>query len=76
MKEWFLARDYPEKIVNDLIDKIVFGKNPPVQKSLENGIPFLTKYHLKVKGLGKLIKDLFPFLYSDEEVEKVFHPLL
>ena len=26
----------------------------------------------KVKKLGKLIKDLLPFLYSDEEVQKVF----
>ena len=31
-------------------------------------------YSPKVKKLGKLIKDLFPFLYNDEEVEKVFSP--
>ena len=33
MKEWFLAGAYPEKVVNDQIDKVVFGKNPPVKKS-------------------------------------------
>ena len=32
----------------------------------------MATYHQKVKDLGKLIKDLFPFLYSDEEVQKVF----
>ena len=31
-------------------------------------------YHPKVKKLGKLIKDLLPFLYGDEEVQKVFVP--
>ena len=29
-------------------------------------------YHPTVKKLGKLIKDLLQFLYSDEEVQKVF----
>ena len=51
MKEWFLAGGYPEKIVNDQVEKVVFGKNPPVTKSLENGIPFMATYHPKVKDL-------------------------
>ena len=34
----------------------------------------MATYHPKVKDRGKLIKDLLPFLYSDEEVEKVFSP--
>ena len=34
----------------------------------------MATYHSKVKDLGKLIKDLLPFLSSDEEVEKVFSP--
>ena len=74
MKEWFSARGYPENVVNDQIDKVVFGKNPPVKKPLKNGIPFVATYHPKVKDLGKLIKDLLSFLCSDEEVEKVFSP--
>ena len=67
-----MARGYPEKVVNDQIDKVVFGKNPPVKKSSENGVPFVATSHSKVKDLVKLIKDLLPFLYSDEEFEKVF----
>ena len=74
MKKWFLARGYPEKVVNNQIDKVAFGKNPPVKKSSQNGIPFVATYHPKVKPLGRLIKDLLPFLYSDDEVEKVFSP--
>ena len=67
--------------MNDQIDKVVFGKNPPVKKSPENflyyfqRIPFVARYHLKVKDLGKLIKDLIPLIYSDEEVGKVFLPI-
>ena len=72
MKEWILARGYPDKVVNYQIDKVVFGKNPPLKKSSENEIPFVTACHSKVKDRGKFIWDLLPFLYSDEEVKKVF----
>ena len=74
MREWFLARGYPKIVVNNQIDKVVFGRDQSVKKTLESGIPFVTTYHPKVKKLGKLIRDLFPILYSDEEVQKVFSP--
>ena len=66
-QEWFLARDCPENVVNEQINKVVFGKSQPSRMNSENGIPFVVTYHSKVKKLGKLIKDLLPFLYSDEE---------
>ena len=74
MKDWFLARGYTEKVVNGQMDKVVFVKNPHLKKSSENGIPFVATHHPKVKDLGKLSKDLLPFLYNDKEVEKVFSP--
>ena len=74
MKEWFLARGYPEIVANNQIDKVVFGRDQSVKKNLESGIPFVTTYHPKVKELGKMIRDLLPFLYSDGEVQKVFSP--
>ena len=74
MKEWFLARGYPEIVVNNQIDKVVFGRDQPVKENLESDIPFVATYHPKVKELGKLITDLLPFLYSDGEVQKVFSP--
>ena len=73
-KEWFLARGYPENVVNEKINKVVFGKSQPGRKNSENSIPFVVTYHPKVKKLGKLIKDLLLFLYSDKEVQKVFSP--
>ena len=74
MKEWFLARNYHENMVNEQINKVVFGKSQPSRKNSENGVLFVVTYHPKVKKLGKLIKDLLPLLYSDEEIQKVFSP--
>ena len=74
MKEWFLARGYPEIVVNNQINK-VFGRDQCVKKNLESDIPFVTTYHPKGKELGKMIRDLLPFLYSDGEVPKVSHLL-
>ena len=76
MKEWFLARVYPEIVVNNQRDKVIFGKDWSVKKTSENGIPFVTTYHPKVKELAKLIRDLCPSLNSDEEVQIVFSPSL
>ena len=73
MKEWSLATGYPEIVVNNQIDKVHFGRYQSVKKNLESGI-FVTTYHPKVKELGKLIRDLLPFLYSDGEVRKIFSP--
>ena len=81
MKEWFLARGYPEIGVNNQIDKlsiinnqVVFGRDQSVKKNLKSDIPFVTTYQTKAKELGKLIRDFLPFLYSNGEVQKVFSP--
>ena len=66
MKEWFLARDYPKNVVNEQINKIDFGKSQLSRKNSENGIDFVMSFHPKVNKLGKLIKNLLPFLYNDE----------
>ena len=68
MKEWFLARGYPEVNVNNQIDKFVFGRDQSVKKNLQSGIPFVTTYLPKIEELGKMIRDLLPFLYSYGEV--------
>ena len=39
MKEWFLARGYPEIVVSNQIDKVVFGRNESVKK--KDLLPFL-----------------------------------
>ena len=41
MKEWFLARDYPKNVVNEQINKVVFGKSQPSRKNSENSVSFV-----------------------------------
>ena len=72
MKEWFLAGGYLENVIKEQVNKVGLDKIQSSRKNSENGIPFLVSYYPKVKKLGKLIKDLLPFLYSDEEVQKVY----
>ena len=55
LKDWFLARDYPQKVVSEQIDKVVFGKQPTRKDTSEQGVPFVATYHPKLKDLSKLI---------------------
>ena len=68
MKEWFLARIYPDnqtdKVVNNQADKAVVGRDQSVKKNIESDILFVTTYHPKFKELEKLVRDLFTFLYN------------
>ena len=56
LKDWFLARDYPQKVVSEQIDKVVFGKQPNRKDISEQGMSFVAAYHPKLKDLDKLIK--------------------
>ena len=60
-------------MVNEKINKVVFGKSQPSRKNSQNGIPFVVTHHPKIKKFGKLIKDFLPFLYSDEELKRFSH---
>ena len=51
MKKCFLASDYPENVVNEQINKVVFGKSQPSRKNSENGILFVVTYHSEVRNL-------------------------
>ena len=53
IKEWFLARGCLEIVVNNQIDKVVFGKDQSGNKNLESGILFVTAYVLRLKSLEK-----------------------
>ena len=64
--------DYPQKVFSEHIDKVVFSKQPLRKDTSELGVPFVATYHPKLKDLGKLIKNLHFFLYSDSEVRRFF----
>ena len=48
MKELLLAKGYPKTVVNNQINKVVFGRHQSVKKNLESSIPFVNIYHLKI----------------------------
>ena len=52
---------HSEKVTNNQIGKVVFGKNQSVKKTSESGIHFVNAHHPKVKVFRKLIKDLLSF---------------
>ena len=76
LKDWFLARNYPQRVDKDQFEKVVFGKHPTRKNTSEQGVPFVATYHPKLKDLGKLIKNVKLFLYRDSEVKRVFSPAL
>ena len=53
LKDWFLARDYPQKVVEEQIDdKVVFAKQPTRKDNSEQVVPFAAPYYPKLKDLG------------------------
>ena len=53
LKDWFLARDYPQKVVEEQIDdKVAFAKQPTRKDNSEQVVPFAAPYYPKLKDLG------------------------
>ena len=50
LKKWFLARDYPENVVNEQINEHVFVKGQPSRIIPQNGIRFVVTCHPKVSN--------------------------
>ena len=69
-----MARDYPQQVVSQQIDKAIFGKQQSGKDVPEQGVLFVLKYHPKLKDLGKLVTKLQLFLHIDSEVQRVFSP--
>ena len=74
LKDCFLARDYPQKVIKEQIYKVVFGEQPIRKDTSKQGVPFVATCYPKLKDLGKLIKNLQLFLYGDSKLKRVFSP--
>ena len=57
LKDWILAKDYPQKVVNEQINKVVFGKQPTRECTSEESVPFVATYHPQLKDFDILIKN-------------------
>ena len=74
MKEWFLASEYPEKMVKEQTKHVVFGKTDKTREDSTKGVPFVVTFHPKLTFLAKKIKELSKYLHLDLEVKAVFTP--
>ena len=77
LKDWFLARDYPQKVVSEQVNKVVFGKQPTRKDTFEQGVPFVATYHPQLKDLGKLLIKIYNYsCIVIARFEEFFHLLV
>ena len=76
MKSWFEVRGYPNKLIEQEIEKVKFFGNGNVlrQRDPRKGIPFVLSYHPLFKSMGKIVNKILYLLYKNNEVKKVFTP--
>ena len=72
MKSWFLKRGYPEKLIEDEMRKVKFGKEGIKKAKGVKGIPFVFTYRPQLKSLEKIINQNIYLLNMNEETKKVF----
>ena len=76
MKSWFEVRIYPNKLIEQEIEKIKFLKNGNVvrQQDPRKEVPFVLAYHPLFKSKGKIISKNLCLQYMNNEVKKEFTP--
>ena len=76
MKELFLGRGYPETVVINQIDQVVFGRDQSVKINLASGIPF-SYYPITpmLKSSVKLLGTYFLFCAVIEKFKRFSHLL-
>ena len=74
MKSWFLKRGCPEKLIENEMRKVKFGKERIKKAKGVKGIPFVVTYHPQLKNLGRIINQNIYLLNMNEETKKVFSP--
>ena len=65
----FSERGYPDKIIENKMDKVTFGQRRSKTKSA-TGVPFFVTYYLRLRALGKIIHE--NLLYMNDEVKDNF----
>ena len=76
MKSWFEVRDYPNKLIEQEMEKVNLSKDGNVvrQGDPRKRVPFVLTYHPLFKSMGKIINKNLYLLYMNNEVKKVFTP--
>ena len=69
MKSWFQKRAYADKIIDKELVKVSFS-----YRGSKKGIPFVVTYHPLLQELSNIIRNNLNWLYTDDEVKKLFSP--
>ena len=77
-KGWFLRRGYPQRIVEEQVDRAfrIPLKYDTQQIKMVNGIPLVVTFNPAFRNLSPILRKNFDILYSDAEVRTVFTPSL
>ena len=75
MKSWFLKRGYPEKLIENEMRKVKFGKEGIKNAEGVKGIPFVVLYHPQLKNIGRIINQNIYLLNMNEETKTYGHDL-
>ena len=76
MKSRFEVMGYPNKLIEQEMEKVEFFKNGSVvrQRDLRKGVPFVLMCHPLFKSMGKIINKNLNLMYMNNEVKKIFTP--
>ena len=76
MKSWFLKRGYPQKLIENEMRKVKFGKEGMKKAKGVKGIPFVVTYHPQLRNPQRIINQNIYLSNMNEETKKVFLPRL
>ena len=74
MRSWFPKRGYPEKLIENEMRKVTFGKERTKKAKGVKGIPSVLTYHSQLKNPGIIINRNIYLLNMNEETKKVISP--
>ena len=74
MKSWFQKRAYPDKVMDTELGKVIFSYRGSKSNGKNKGIPFVVTYHPLLQDLSNIIRNNLNWLYTDDEVKKLFSP--
>ena len=69
-KGWFLGRGYPQRIVQEQMDRAfrIPLKHDTQQNKVESGILLVFTYNLAFRNLSTTLQKIFNILYSDADM--------
>ena len=72
IKSWFEVRGYPNKLIEQEMEKVFRNGNVLRQQDPRKGVPFVLPYHPLFKSMGKIINKNLYLLYMNNKVQPLY----